>query len=283
MSSAVFYVFIADIMWSNSQECYLERLPIEILQDIIDYEPTLACCMRNLLLLGHKHRFRTLSGPRPVWTIFGKRQTRRSVDRFFLYFDKFLEDNSKSEHVRILTLDLSYSGKSKAALWSVGYIAHMSRLLPKLDTIKMTLKDECDLHKFPQLKSVTNVAIRFLKCTRYTYVGSLLREKVPNAAVIYLDVQPKRYKTTRRIQRELLLGWAGELFVVCQYLHFPNLKRLSIFGRIPRYEFFEAYSYFRNGETQLHKPLDFEFGIMTSNTVLTVLNILAMNIINHQE
>lgn len=101
ISSAVFHVSIVDIMLSNSKECYLDRLPVEILQNIVDYEPKLACCMRNLLLLGHKHRFRNLAGPKPVWTILGKRQTRHSINRFVLYLDKFLEDNSKFEHVRV--------------------------------------------------------------------------------------------------------------------------------------------------------------------------------------
>ena len=151
----------------------------------------------------------------------------------------------------------------------------MASRFPKLETFKVTIPAENYLRKLPRLKRVKNVAVTITQCTRYNYIGNLLREKFPNAQVIYIDAQPVKYKTSSEWQNQILLEWAAELLVICQYLRFPHLKRLSIFGRVKKYEFFEAYSYFRKGEQRVHHPLDFEFSVMSTQTVLTVLRVFA--------
>ena len=86
---------------SSQTECHLDKLPVELLQNIIDYEPTLASCSRKLLFLGYKHRYKAIQGPKPSWTILGKRLNRRSIRRFFDYLDEILSDKHKASCITV--------------------------------------------------------------------------------------------------------------------------------------------------------------------------------------
>lgn len=281
----------------SQTECYLDKLPVELLQKIIDYEPVLATCSRSLHILGFKHRYKKITGPKPSWTLFGKKLNSRSIKRFCNYLEPLLSNNFKAKsitvsvpylislfdliHSQTLNLNLDYIKRDMKAQQNIDRIALMSSRIPKLETLKVTIPDETHLHKLPELKGVQYVAVTITRCTRYNFVGNLLREKFPNASNIYLDVQPKKYKMSKELQRQQMLEWAAEVLVICQYLRFANLKRLSIFGRIRKHEFFEAYTYFRSEEPRTHKPLDFEFSVMSSQTVLTVLGIFASELREH--